>query len=205
MTNILKSILAVDKEQELLQSFIRIEVAADEESIDESPRKTIRGRSTSLSRTHRLYKERRTSSEYLVVQNSKEGRKIVKFIDEAEKSAGIGASGRGNRIEAELRAARRKSEDQLSKKKTKENFVDFYTDKDRAAAVSAGTYDIKQSLQIKQKQDRNEIMQIPDEADINSIIALGLKEIKNANPENAVHFFSQVRFGNLASFLYTRT
>lgn len=180
MSSVVKNILDVDKEQELLQSFIRIGITADEESIDESTRK----------RTRHYFNKRGSSNAIPGVRNVICNRKTVKFADDVEKS-GIG--GRGNRIEAELRAARRKTEDQVLKKKPKENFVDFYTDKDRAAAVSAGTYDIKQSLQIKHKQDRNEIMQIPDEADINSIIALGLKEIKNANPENAVYFFSQVR------------
>lgn len=190
MSSVLRNILDVDKEQELLQSFIRIGITADEESIDESTRKLSQGRYYSFSSTKHSFNKRRSSNAIPGVRNLICSRKTVKFADDVEKS-GVGS--RGNRIEAELRAARRKTEDQLLKKKPKENFVDFYTDKDRAAAVSAGTYDIKQSLQIKLKQDRNEIMQIPDEADINSIIALGLKEIKNANPENAVYFFSQVR------------
>ncbi|XP_053963004.1 outer dynein arm-docking complex subunit 4 isoform X1 [Anastrepha ludens] len=191
MSNVLINILAVDKEQELLQSFIRIGVTADEESLEESPRKTGRTRASSLSRKGDSNYKRASSNAFSGGRGLVRNHKAVKFADEVEKGSAVGTSSRGNRIEAELRAARRKIEDQLLKKKPKENFVDFYTDKDRAAAVSAGTYDIKQSLQIKQKQDRNEIMQIPDEADINSIIALGLKEIKNANPENALHFFSQ--------------
>ncbi|XP_039955796.1 outer dynein arm-docking complex subunit 4 isoform X1 [Bactrocera tryoni] len=188
MSSVMKNILDVDKEQELLQSFIRIGITADEESIDESSRKLNQARYYSSPRTRHSYNGKSLSNAIPGGRNLNSNRKTVKFADDVEKS---GVGGRGNRIEAELRAARRKTEDQLLKKKTKENFVDFYTDKDRAAAVSAGTYDIKQSLQIKHKQDRNEIMQIPDEADINSIIALGLKEIKNANPENAVYFFSQ--------------
>ncbi|XP_018791564.1 PREDICTED: tetratricopeptide repeat protein 25 isoform X1 [Bactrocera latifrons] len=188
MSSVLKNILDVDKEQELLQSFIRIGITADEESIDESTRKLNQARYYSSPRSRHSYNGKSLSNAIKGVRNLNSNRKTVKFADDVEKS---GVGGRGNRIEAELRAARRKTEDQLFKKKPKENFVDFYTDKDRAAAVSAGTYDIKQSLQIKHKQDRNEIMQIPDEADINSIIALGLKEIKNANPENAVYFFSQ--------------
>ncbi|KAH8290194.1 hypothetical protein KR054_000922 [Drosophila jambulina] len=180
MSNVLNTILAVDKEQELLQSFIRTGAAAEEESQDEANRR-------SKGRSHKTpIWERRDSTERGGRGGGKQG------DDAAAGAGGEGGGGgkRGNRIEAELRAARKRIEEQIAKKKKpKENFVDFYTDKDRAAAVSAGAFDIKQSLQIKQKQDRNEALLIPDEADISSVIALGLKEIKNANPENAIHFF----------------
>ncbi|KAH8355632.1 hypothetical protein KR200_009059 [Drosophila serrata] len=182
MSNVLNTILAVDKEQELLQSFIRTGAAAEEESLDEANRR-------SKGRSHKTpIWERRDSTE-------RGGRGGGKQGDDGAAGGGAGGEAgaggkRGNRIEAELRAARKRIEEQIAKKKKpKENFVDFYTDKDRAAAVSAGAFDIKQSLQIKQKQDRNEALLIPDEADISSVIALGLKEIKNANPENAIHFF----------------
>ncbi|XP_017096784.1 outer dynein arm-docking complex subunit 4 isoform X1 [Drosophila bipectinata] len=183
MSNVLNTILAVDKEQELLQSFIRTGAAAEEESLEEGNRR-------SKGRSHKTpIWERRDSTE-------RGGRNKDGKSGGGDDGAGGGAGGdggggkRGNRIEAELRAARKRIEEQIAKKKKpKENFVDFYTDKDRAAAVSAGAFDIKQSLQIKQKQDRNEALLIPDEADISSVIALGLKEIKNANPENAIHFF----------------
>ncbi|XP_052843253.1 LOW QUALITY PROTEIN: outer dynein arm-docking complex subunit 4 [Drosophila gunungcola] len=176
-----KSILAVDKEQELLQSFLRTGAAAEEESQDEAGRR-------SKGRSHKPpIWERRESTD----RGGRGGGRDGKQADDGGAGGGDGQGGkRGNRIEAELRAARKRIEEQIAKKKKpKENFVDFYTDKDRAAAVSAGAFDIKQSLQIKQKQDRNEALLIPDEADISSVIALGLKEIKNANPENAIHFF----------------
>lgn len=172
-SNVFNKMLAVDKDnQELLQSFIRVGINADDDLPDKADEKS----SKSNKDAHKGAGERRKS---------------VRFNEEGESDQkGV----RGNRMEAELRAARRRRQEQelLLKKKPKENFVDFYTDKDRAAAVSAGAYDIKQSLQIKQKQDRCEAMMVPEEADINSIIALGLKEIKNANAENAIHFFSKV-------------
>ncbi|KAI8120028.1 hypothetical protein FF38_00775 [Lucilia cuprina] len=180
MSKVLKDFLAVDKEQELLQSFIRLGATSDEEAFEESNQ-------------HKKGAARRRASSYTSPRKTADNRrKSVKFFDGAEGPTEKSTGQRMNRIEAELRAARKKSEDLAAKKKKpKENFVDFYTDKDRAAAVSAGAYDIKQSLQIKQKQDRNETLLIPDEADISSIIALGLKEIKNANPDNAIHFFSK--------------
>lgn len=183
MSKVLKDFLAVDKEQELLQSFIRLGAPTDDDAFDDSIH-------------HKKGGARRRTSSYTSPRKLAAGdnhRKSVKFSDGTDGTTEKTTGQRMNRIEAELRAARKKNEDLMAKKKKpKENFVDFYTDKDRAAAVSAGAYDIKQSLQIKQKQDRNETLLIPDEADISSIIALGLKEIKNANPENAIHFFSKV-------------
>ncbi|KAH8405730.1 hypothetical protein KR215_007569 [Drosophila sulfurigaster] len=183
-TSVLNNILAVDKEQELLQSFIRTGNNADEEDLDESNKRSKgRGR---VSHKPPIWERRDSYGAGGKSSTERGARRSSKHPDDMD----AGGSKRGNRIEAELRAARKRIEEQmLKKKKPKENFVDFYTDKDRAAAVSAGTFDIKQSLQIKQKQDRNEALLIPDEADISSIIALGLKEIKNANPENAIQFF----------------
>lgn len=182
MSNVLKDFLAVDKEQELLQSFIRLGAPTDEEGLDGEGTQVKKGAA------------RRRASSYTSPRKPVDNRrKSVKFHEGGDVVTEKSTGQRMNRIEAELRAARKKTEElNAKKKKPKENFVDFYTDKDRAAAVSAGAYDIKQSLQIKQKQDRNETLLIPDEADISSIIALGLKEIKNANPENAIHFFSKV-------------
>lgn len=174
MSKALKDYLAVDKEQELLQSFTRLGATSDDEANEDAAlqKKGSRRHVSSKGSAH------------------DDRRKSVKYSD---GEGGEKAGQRANRIESELRAMRKRAEEiMMKKKKPKENFVDFYTDKDRAAAVSAGAFDIKQSLQIKQKQDRNETLMIPDEADISSIIALGLKEIKNANPENAMHFFSKV-------------
>uniref|UniRef100_A0A1I8NZK3 Outer dynein arm-docking complex subunit 4 n=1 Tax=Stomoxys calcitrans TaxID=35570 RepID=A0A1I8NZK3_STOCA len=175
MSNVLKDFLDIDKQQELLQSFTRLGATEDELNDEQAPQK--KG-----SRRHIPSSPKSKSA-------AGERRKSVKFEDTDAPVAGKGR----NRIsiEAELRAARKRIEELSKKKKVKENFVDFYTDKDRATAVSAGFFDIKQSLQIKQKQDRNEALSIPEEGDISSIIALGLKEIKNANPENAIIFFTK--------------
>ncbi|KAJ8681494.1 hypothetical protein QAD02_017281 [Eretmocerus hayati] len=58
---------------------------------------------------------------------------------------------------------------------------EVYTDKDRAAAVNMGSRDIKQSLKMKRKHERNKMMQIPDEAEPGSMLALGMKELRCAN------------------------
>ncbi|XP_065089467.1 outer dynein arm-docking complex subunit 4 [Ochlerotatus camptorhynchus] len=75
--------------------------------------------------------------------------------------------------------------------KKRRYFDEVYTDKDRAAAVSIGNFDIKQNLINKRRQERNEALQIPEEADPGAILALGMREIKNRNLDNAVHFISK--------------
>lgn len=125
MSKVLKDFLDIDKEQELLQSFTRLGVPSDDEINEESAQQKKGTRRNIVSST-----KSRTA-------NTTDRRKSVKFSDDVE---GAGKTGqRTNRIEAELRAARKRTEELMQKrKKPKENFVDFYTDKDRAAAVSAG-------------------------------------------------------------------
>ncbi|XP_062555354.1 outer dynein arm-docking complex subunit 4 isoform X2 [Armigeres subalbatus] len=75
--------------------------------------------------------------------------------------------------------------------KKRRYFDEVYTDKDRAAAVSIGNFDIKQNLINKRRQERHEQLQLPEEADPGAILALGMREIKNRNLDNAVHFISK--------------
>ncbi|XP_050098235.1 outer dynein arm-docking complex subunit 4 [Anopheles aquasalis] len=75
--------------------------------------------------------------------------------------------------------------------KKRRYFDEVYTDKDRAAAVSIGNFDIKQNLINKRRQERNEALQLPEEADPGAILALGMREIKNGNMDNAVLFISK--------------
>lgn len=55
----------------------------------------------------------------------------------------------------------------------------------------SGNYDIKQSLSIKRRQDRTEALQLPDETDPSTLLALGQREYKNGNTEIAVVFISK--------------
>ncbi|XP_058460343.1 outer dynein arm-docking complex subunit 4 [Malaya genurostris] len=75
--------------------------------------------------------------------------------------------------------------------KKRRYFDEVYTDKDRAAAVSIGSYDIKQNLLNKRRAERHEALQLPEQADPGAILALGMREIKNRNLDNAVHFLSK--------------
>lgn len=56
-----------------------------------------------------------------------------------------------------------------------------------------GYFDIKQSLSIKRRQDRSEALQLPDETDPSTLLALGQREFKSGNTEIAILFISKAR------------
>lgn len=62
-----------------------------------------------------------------------------------------------------------------------------------------GSFDIKQSLSIKRKQDRSQTLQLPDEADPGTLLTLGQREFKNGNTEIAVLFLTKA-MGNWINF-----
>lgn len=69
---------------------------------------------------------------------------------------------------------------------------EVYTDKDRAAAVNMGTTDIKQSLKLKQRQDRSKSLQIPEETEPGALLTLGLREMRFGDVNVAVNCINKV-------------
>lgn len=78
--------------------------------------------------------------------------------------------------------------------KFRQGFEEVYTDKDRAAAVSAGSYDIKQSLSLKRLKDQSEALQLPTEVEPGTLIALGNREIKTKKYDSALSFYNKATF-----------
>ncbi|GJQ83527.1 hypothetical protein Trydic_g10879 [Trypoxylus dichotomus] len=70
---------------------------------------------------------------------------------------------------------------------------EVYTDKDRAAAVAAGSRDIKQSLKLKRKQDRSKALAIPEEAEPSTFLALGNYEMCRGDLQIALDFMNKVK------------
>lgn len=88
----------------------------------------------------------------------------------------------------------------LKKKRKRSKHEELYCDKDRAAAVNMGSKDIKQSLKLKRKQDRSKILQIPEEAEPGTFLALGNYEMCRGDIRIAANFISKVRI--LSDLLY---
>ncbi|KAL0273998.1 UNVERIFIED_CONTAM: hypothetical protein PYX00_006543 [Menopon gallinae] len=88
---------------------------------------------------------------------------------------------------AQMAAAAKAKKSRKSKSRRQE---EIYTDKDRAAAVNLGTRDIKQSLKLKKKQDRNHF-QIPEEAEPGTLLALGNNELRSGDVKIALKFLNK--------------
>lgn len=58
-----------------------------------------------------------------------------------------------------------------------------------------GTKDIKQSLKIKQKQDRN--LQLPEDTEPTAILALGLREMRIGDVKIAMNCINKVLVDSL--------
>lgn len=82
----------------------------------------------------------------------------------------------------------------IKKKRRRSKREELYCDKDRAAAVNLGSKDIKQSLKLKRKQDRSKILQIPEEAEPATFLALGNYEMGRGDLRISLNFISKVHF-----------
>ncbi|CAG9784171.1 unnamed protein product [Diatraea saccharalis] len=82
----------------------------------------------------------------------------------------------------------RKKKERKPKREKRRREEEIYTDKDRAAAVVMGSKDIKQSLNLKDKAERSSALQLPDEADAGTLLALARAEMMRERYRNAVSF-----------------
>ncbi|KAJ3654899.1 hypothetical protein Zmor_014052 [Zophobas morio] len=92
-------------------------------------------------------------------------------------------------------SAQQVKEEVTKKKKRKKRSgakrEELYCDKDRAAAVNMGSKDIKQSLKLKRKQDRSKALQIPEEAEPGTFLALGNYEMGRGDLQIAINFITK--------------
>lgn len=79
---------------------------------------------------------------------------------------------------------------------------EVYTDKDRAAAVNMGSTDIKQSLKMKQRQDRSKSLQIPEETEPGALLTLGLREMRFGDVNVAINCINKVHAHTLSHELW---
>lgn len=97
------------------------------------------------------------------------------------------SSGRKESIKPEKKKFKRKI-----KRERRRREEELYTDKDRAAAVVMGSKDIKLSLNIKDKADRSNALQIPVEADAGTLLALARAEMMRERYRTALTFVDKV-------------
>lgn len=174
-----RDILGTDRDNEFLQSFVRVGIRADDED-------------TAIKSVYSMQPKSSSSAAHNVdsastAANERQRHSLAKQSSEVRSDDGLHSRRSRNSLMPELNA-RHKSK---RRKPAREHFDEIYTDKDRAAAVSFGSYDIKQSLSIKRRQDRTEALQLPDDSDPGALYELGLREYKNGNTVTAVLFISK--------------
>ncbi|KAJ8984058.1 hypothetical protein NQ317_006556 [Molorchus minor] len=84
-----------------------------------------------------------------------------------------------------------KKKNKRKKKKLNLRQQEVYCDKDRAAAVNLGSKDIKQDLRMKKKEDRTRYLQIPEEAEPSTFLALGNYEMCRGDLHIAIGFITK--------------
>lgn len=166
-------ILGSNKESEFLQSYVRLDTGNDDEKTrgKSSHKRHANARQVSFDIPD-ADKETGSSARHVFIPPKLSSKAIFKQIKKEMK-------------EKEIR----------SRKIVRDEEV--YTDKDRAAAVNMGSTDIKQSLNIKLKADRSKALQLPDEADPNTLMALGRNELRAGNTDIALNFVNKVHIVHL--------
>ncbi|CAH0558269.1 unnamed protein product [Brassicogethes aeneus] len=155
--------LNVAREAELLQSFVRVNVDDDVE-VDNGGKERI-------NLPQEAKKDDKDEGDVAKAKN-------VTFDDTNRQQEGSSAS---KEFKKKVKRRRRRST----------RHEELYCDKDRAAAVNLGSKDIKQSLKLKRKQDRSEILQIPEEAEPATFLALGKHEMRRGDFRISFNFISK--------------
>ncbi|XP_069669092.1 outer dynein arm-docking complex subunit 4 isoform X2 [Periplaneta americana] len=199
-----QEILKLTRDTEFLQSFLRVNIADHEGDDSDRPRQRG-GKKAAEEPPPLLPPIQQIQQQQQLQQEQEEQRRQA-------ESAAMAAAAAERRREAERRKkARVKDEEEPSAGKTTFSQLtkdlklrkgpkrgrrrsrgrrqeECYTDKDRAAAVNMGSHDIKQSLKMKRRQDRTKALQIPEEAEPGTLLALGSREMRSGDVSIAINF-----------------
>jgi hypothetical protein len=203
-----REILKLTRDTEFLQSFLRVNIGADSEADDSTfPRlkgvKKIADEKPALQQLHdqqqqqqlqqleqQEEEQKRQAETAAERQRDKERHKKVRAAEsEQENNAGKTTFSQLTR-DLKLRKGPKRGRRRSRNRRQEE----CYTDKDRAAAVNMGSHDIKQSLKMKRRQDRTRALQIPEEAEPGTLLALGSREMRSGNINIAINFVHKVMY-----------
>lgn len=199
------SLLALaSRDAEYLTSFTRVDVGQDSDEEKAEEGKPIKKKSKDDKKKKKKGKDGKEKDEKEVKASAeKDPTKPPSPRIPASKStfALISKELKARKL-AQLQAA-------LKARKNKKNKVrreqECYTDKDRAAAVNMGTRDIKQSLKLKKRQDRNHAMAIPEEAEPSTLLALGNNELRSGDVKIALNFVNKVPHSSVKGSIHIST
>ncbi|CAG2065173.1 unnamed protein product, partial [Timema podura] len=174
-------ILSISRDAEVLQSFLRVDLGLDDEG-DVAPKRALSEEISPppQSRPQEGVMERREREKARLNKVPSNKTKVGKTtFSQLTKDIKLKQGGEGVKKKKKgggSKAARIRLQEEV------------YTDKDRAAAVVMGSRDIKQSLKMKRKQDRSLALQIPEEAEPGTLLALGSREMRSGDVSIAINF-----------------
>ncbi|PNF22128.1 hypothetical protein B7P43_G06796 [Cryptotermes secundus] len=197
-----REILKLTRDTEFLQSFLRMNIGAESEA-DDSNRPRQKG-------AKKVAEEKPALQQLQDQQQQQQLQQLEQQEEEQKRQAQTAAERqRDKERHKKFRAAESEHENNAGKTTFSQLTRDLklrkgpkkgrrrsrirrqeecYTDKDRAAAVNMGSHDIKQSLKMKRRQDRTRALQIPEEAEPGTLLALGSREMRSGNVNIAINF-----------------
>ncbi|PSN44751.1 hypothetical protein C0J52_10735 [Blattella germanica] len=177
-----REILKLTRDTEYFQSFLRVSNAEDE---GERPARSKEARrppeETPQPPQQQQLLEQQEEDEQkrqATLAAQRQRRKKVQALPEPEEEKSAGKT-TFSQLAKDLKL--RKGPKKGRRRSRGRRQEEIYTDKDRAAAVNMGTHDIKQSLKMKRRQDRTRALQIPEEAEPGTLLALGSREMRSGD------------------------
>jgi hypothetical protein len=207
-----REILKITRDTEFLQSFLRVNIGADSEA-DDSNRHRHKGakkvadekpvllpplqqlqdhqQQQQLQQLEQQEEEQKRQAETAAARrrDKERHRKVRSAESEQEKSAGKTTFSQLTR-DLKLRKGSKRGRKRSRIRRQEE----CYTDKDRAAAVNMGSHDIKQSLKMKRRLDRTRTLQIPEETEPGTLLALSSWEMRSGDVNIAISFIHKVLY-----------
>lgn len=169
------------RDTEFLHSFLRV----DDESGSDSGEGANKGKSL----------KKKSSADVLLLRNTEADKKRERERPRSPGSPPPAGPTTFQQLSKEIKMkAKQAGTKQVRGRRVKvRRQEEVYTDKDRAAAVNMGSRDIKQSLKMKRRQDRSRALQIPEEAEPGTMLALGYHELRTGDVNIAINFVNKVK------------
>jgi hypothetical protein len=199
-----REMLKITRDTEFLQSFLRVNIAAEAEADDSNrPRhkglKKLADEKAAVLLPPLQHLQDQQQQQQLEQQEEEQKRQAEtaaerhKKVRSTESEEGKNA-GKTTFSQLTKDLKLRKGPKRGRRRSRVRRQEECYTDKDRAAAVNMGSHDIKQSLKMKRRLDRSRALQIPEEAEPGTLLALGSRQMRSGDINTAINFVHKVMF-----------
>jgi hypothetical protein len=200
-----REMLKITRDTEFLQSFLRVNIAAEAEAEDSNrPRhkglkKLADEKAAVLLPPLQQLQDQQQQQQQLEQQQEEQKRQTDTAAERHKKVRSaeleqVKNAGKTTFSQLTKDLKLRKGPKRGRRRNRIRRQEECYTDKDRAAAVNMGSHDIKQSLKMKRRLDRTRALQIPEEAEPGTLLALGSRQMRMGDINIAINFVHKVMF-----------